>query len=182
MWSYNNELLYPLKITKPDGKFASLLNSAIGGYAGELGAAMRYFNQSFTMKDEIGKKLLRDIATEELAHIEILSTMMIELTKDLSLSELKDLGLDKNYTEHGYNFMPSDTFGNPYTVSYYAVSGDSVTDLCENLAAEAKAKKMYEHLIDQTQNPEILGPLQFLRQREIIHFERFGELLNKYLS
>ncbi|MGM9971685.1 MAG: manganese catalase family protein [Anaeroplasmataceae bacterium] len=182
MWIYDNNLEFPLNITKPDPEFAKVLITAIGGYSGELGAAMRYFNQSFTMADDYGKKLLTDIATEELAHVEILSNMMMLLTKDLSLEELKKYGLDKNYTEHGHNFFPTDVNGNPYSVTYYAVSGDPITDLTEDLAAEAKAKAVYEHLMDQTSNPEILAPLAFLRQREIIHFQRFGELLNKYLN
>lgn len=182
MWKYDEMLEFPVNITKPDPDFAKVLITAIGGYSGELGAAMRYFNQSFTMKDEYGKSLLKEIATEELAHVEILSNMMIALTKGLSIDELKKSGLDKCYTEHGENFFPTDTNGNPYSVTYYAVSGDPVTDLTEDLAAEAKARAVYEHLMNQTNNPEILGPLSFLRQREIIHFQRFGELLNKYLN
>lgn len=182
MWKYDSNLIYPLNIENKDPKFASLLITAIGGAGGELGAAMRYFNQSFTMKDEMGKKLLKDIATEELAHIEMLSQMMIDLTKDLTIDEIKQYNLSNNYTEHGYNFYPTDTQGNPYNVSYYAVTGNPITDLIEDLAAESKAKAMYEHLMDQTDNPCILAPLSFLRQREIVHFQRFKELLNKYLN
>ena len=181
MWEYKEILEYPVNITKSDPKFSNILIAAIGGYSGELGAAMRYYNQSFTMPTKEGKKLLRDIATEEFAHIEILSHMIYQLSKDLNIKEIKEFKKE-NYTEHGYNFFPTDTTGNPYTPTYYAVSGDPITDLFEDLAAEAKARTVYEHLMDLTDNKEILAPLAFLRQREIVHFQRFAELLSKYLN
>lgn len=180
MWIYKDILQFPVNITKPDPKFASILITQIGGYAGELNAALSYLNQSLTMPDAEGRKLLIDIGTEELMHIEILATMMKKLVKGVSIEDLKKYGLDKSYTEHGYNFKPTDTNGNDYSTMLYAVSGNPITDLISDLAAEEKARTVYEYLMNQTNNEEILAPLSFLRQREIIHFQRFGELLNKY--
>ena len=180
MWEYNKFLLYPVNITKPNLDFAQILVTAIGGYSGELGAALRYLNQRDTMPTAEGKALLTDIGTEEMAHIEILSVMLKQLTKDAPLSEIKKSKDLNNYIEHKYSYFPVNTTGNPFTVDYYASTGDYIADLYEDLAAEQKARAVYESLMDVCDDPEILGPLSFLRQREIVHFNRFKDLLDKY--
>ena len=182
MWDYNKFILYPVNITKPNLDFAKILVTAIGGYSGELAAAMRYLNQRDTMPTAEGKALLTDIGTEELAHVEILSVMLKQLTKGVSLDEIKKSKFLGSYIEHKKSYFPTNVDGNPYTVDYYASTGDYIADLYEDLAAEMKAKAVYESLMDVTDDPEILGPLSFLRQREIIHFNRFKDLLNKYES
>ncbi len=180
MWNYQRNLLYPVHITKPNLDYAKYLVTAIGSYAGELGAALRYLNQANTMPTVEGKALLTDIGTEEIAHVEILSAMIRDLTRGVPLDKIKESKLLGNYVDHGCSFVPTDTAGNLFTVAYYASTGDYISDLYEDLAAEQKAKTMYEHLIDITNDEEILAPLSFLRQREIIHFNRFKELLEKY--
>lgn len=180
MWKYVKSLEFPVNIKTKDLAFAKLMVTQIGGYAGELNAALRYLNQRYSMPTDEGKALLTEIATEELAHVEILQAMMYQLVKGATVQELKASGLDANFTEHGYNFYPTDANGVPYTVQYYAVTGDPIADLTENLAAEEKARVVYEHLMTLTNNKDILAPLAFLRQREIIHYQRFGELLDKY--
>lgn len=180
MWNYKKYTLYPVNITKPNLDFAKILVTAIGGYSGELGAALRYLNQRDTMPTVEGKALLTDIGTEELAHIEILSVMLKQLTKGASLEDIKSSPMLENYIEHKQSYFPVNVSGNPFTVDYYASTGDYIADLYEDLAAEQKARTVYESLMDVTDDKEILGPLSFLRQREIIHFNRFKELLEKY--
>ncbi len=180
MWTYKKYLLYPVKITKPNPDFAIMIVNLIGGYSGELGAALRYLNQADTMPTLEGKALLTDIGTEEMAHVEILSAMVRGLTRGVDLDKIKNSNMLKSYAQNRYSFKPTDTFGNPFTVDYYASTGDYITDLYENLAAEQKARSVYENIMNLTDDEEILGPLSFLRQREIIHFNRFNDLLQKY--
>lgn len=180
MWTYNYFLEFPVNIKKKDLKFAKILVTQIGGYAGELGACMRYLNQRYTMPTKKGRDLLTEIGTEEIGHVEILAEMLSQLVCGATVEEIKAAGLEANFTEHGYNFFPTDSNGVLYNTAYYAVSGDPITDLTEDLAAEQKARSVYEHLMTLTDNPDLLGPLSFLREREIVHFQRFGELLDEY--
>lgn len=181
MWSYNKRLEYPINIKKKDLRMAKLLATQFGGPNGELNAALRYLNQRYTMPDEKGKALLTDIGTEELAHVEMINTMLYQLLQGATLEELQNAGLDANYTEHGYNFFPTDANGVPY-VATYVVTGNPIADLMEDLAAEKKAKATYENLINLTDDPDLIAPLLFLRQREIVHFARFEELYNYYIQ
>ncbi len=180
MFKYVKHLNYPVNITKKDLKMAKLLLTQLGGANGELAASLRYFSQKFEMPDEKGKALLNDIATEELGHCEMISTMISQLIKGASLQELKDNGLESLYTEHGKGIYPTDSFGNPFTVTYFAVTGDVIADLSEDMAAEQKARAIYENLINLTEDKDVLGVLLFLRQREIVHFNRFHELYKYY--
>lgn len=179
MWEYKKCLEYPVNITKPDVKFSELLINAIGGYAGELAAAIRYLMQASTMPDTLGRTLLTEIGTEEMAHVEILYAMMNQLTSKATYNDFKKEA-SKTYSINKKGIYPTDSKGNPFTVTYLASTGDVLADLSENMAAEEKARASYESLMDLTDNPEILGPLSFLRQREIVHFERFKELYNHY--
>ena len=132
------------------------------------------------MPDDRGKALLTDIGTEELDHIEMISTMIYQLTKDATIEELEAAGLGTNYAEHGNGLYPTDSNGVPFTISYFATTGDPLADLYENMAAEQKARAIYENLIDMTKDPDVIGPLLWLRQREIVHFNRFKELYEYY--
>lgn len=180
MWKYVKTLEYPINIKKKDLRMAKYLVTQYGGANGELAAAFRYLNQRYTMPDDKGKSLLTDIGTEELAHVEMISTMIYQLMKDASLKELKEAGLDTHYAEHGKSLYPTDANGVPFTAAYFASTGDPVADLSEDMAAEQKARAVYENLIDLTDDPDVLGPLLFLRQREVIHFDRFKQLYEEY--
>ena len=134
----------------------------------------------YSMPDDEGRALLTDIGTEELAHVEMISTMVYQLMQGASLEDLKRAGLDGMYTEHGCALYPTNAQGYPFRVDYFAITGDPVADLAENLAAEQKARAIYENLMNLTNRPDILAPLSFLRQREIVHYQRFLELYRKY--
>lgn len=180
MFSYNKRLQYPVNIRKKDLRMAKYLVTQYGGANGELGAALRYLNQRYTMPDNKGKALLTDIGTEELAHVEMISTMIYQLMKDATLDELKEAGLASHYAEHSRALYPTDANGVPFTVAYFATTGDPLADISEDMAAEQKARATYENLIDLTNDPDVIGPLLWLRQREIVHFERFRELFEHY--
>lgn len=180
MWKYEKKLQFPVNITRKNLQMAKNIVSQSGGANGELAATLRYLNQRYTMPDEKGKAVLSDIATEEMAHLEIISTMLYQMLKDATLEELKEAGLDAYYTEHGKGLYPTDANGVPFTATYFAVTGDPLADLAEDMAAEQKARAVYENLMNMTDDEEILAPLSFLRQREVIHYERFKALYEEY--
>ena len=182
MWKYVKTLEYPINIKKKDLRMAKFLVTQYGGANGELAASLRYLNQRYTMPDDKGKALLTDLGTEELAHVEMICTMIYQLMKDATLEEIKKAGLESHYAEHGKALYPTDSNGVPFTVSYFATTGDPVADLSEDMAAEEKARATYEALINETNDEDIIGPLLFLRQREIIHFNRFKQLYDYYKS
>lgn len=180
MWKYEKRLQYPINIKKKNLKMAKVLVTQYGGSNGELGAALRYLNQRYTMPDDRGKALLTDIGTEELGHVEMIQTMLSQLLKDATIEEIKDAGLECLYAEHKKGIFPTDSNGVPFTASYIATTGDYLADLEEDLAAEEKARATYENLIDLADDPDIIGPLLWLRQREVVHYNRFKELLDSY--
>lgn len=180
MVEYLKLLEYPLHITKKDLNMAKLLVSQYGGPQGELNAAIRYLNQRITMPDDYGRSLLNDIGIEELAHIEMLQTMIHMLMKDATIDELKAAGLAGYYAEHGKDVFPQTPSGEPYTAAYMSSTGDVIANIVEDMAAEQKARTVYENLIRMTNNQEVIQPLLFLRQREIVHYQRFKELLEHY--
>ena len=180
MWKYEKMLQYPINIKNKDLRMAKYLITQYGGPNGELCAAWRYLSQRYTMPDERGKALLTDIGTEELSHVEMISTMVYQLMKGATLKELREAGLDSMYAEHGYGIYPTDSNGIPFTVAYFASTGDPLADLSEDMAAEQKARATYENLINLTNDEDVIGPLLYLRQREIVHFARFKELYDYY--
>ena len=180
MFRYVKSLEYPINIKKKDVKFAKYIITQYGGPNGELAASLRYLNQRYTMPDDKGKALLTDIGTEELGHVEMICTMLYQLTKDASLEELKKEGLDRHFAEHGKDLFPTDSNGVPFTAAYFAAVGDPLANISEDMAAEQKARAVYENLIDLTNDKDVINPLLFLRQREIIHFNRFKELYKEY--
>ena len=180
MFKYVKHLNYPINIKKKDLKMAKYLLTQFGGANGELGAALRYFCHKFSMPDEKGRALLNDIATEELGHCEMIGTIVSQLTKDSTVKELEDAGLGSMYVEHGKGIFPVNANGVDFTASYFASTGDPIVDLSEDMAAEQKARISYEHLINLATDEDVIAPLLFLRQREVIHFNRFKELYDFY--
>ncbi len=182
MWAYEKRLQYPINIKNKDLRMAKLLVTQYGGSQSELAAALRYLNQRYTMPDNRGKALLTDIGTEELAHLEMIATMIYQLMKNATPEEIKAAGLDSHYAEHKKALYPTDANGVPFTITYVSTTGDPKADLMEDMAAEQKARAVYENLIDLTDDPDVLGPLLWLRQREVVHYNRFKELFDMYLE
>jgi len=180
MFKYVKHTNFPINIRKKDLRMAKYLLTQFGGANGELAAAMRYFSQKFTMPDEYGKALLNDIATEELGHCEMICSMVHQLTKDATVKELEAAGLGSYYADHNKGVYPTDASGVPFTATYFAVTADPLADLMEDMAAEQKARAVYENLIDLTNDEDVLRPLLWLRQREVVHFNRFKELYERY--
>lgn len=178
MWTYNKVLEYPINIKCPNPRLAKFIISQYGGPDGELAASLRYLSQRFGMPDQKAKAILNDIGTEELAHLEMVGTIVHQLTDGASIEEIEKAGLGPYYTDHGVGVYPQSAAGAPFTAAYLAVKGDPIADLQEDLAAEQKARATYEKLIDLVgDDPDVIDPLRFLRQREIVHFQRFGEAL-----
>lgn len=178
MWIYEKKLEFPIKITTPDARLAKIMIEQYGGPDGELAASLRYLSQKFNMVTPEAKATLNDIATEEFAHVEMMGTIVSQLTRGLTKQQIIDSGLDTYYVNHGLGVYPSSAAGVPFSALAFQSKGDPITDLYEDMAAEQKARSTYEYLIDLTDDPEVLAPLRFLREREIVHFQRFGEALD----
>lgn len=177
MWYYVKTLEYPVNLKCNDLSMAKLLITQYGGPDGELSAALRYLNQRYTMPTDKAKGLLTDIGTEEMAHVEILATMVYQLMENASIDEIKKAGLDGHYADHGKALFYTDATANPWTATYIQAKGDPIADLHENMAAEQKARATYEWLMNLTDEAEIKKILGFLREREVVHYQRFGEAL-----
>ena len=179
MWLYQKKLEYPVNIKCPNPRLAKFIISQYGGPNGEIGAAMRYLSQRLSMPDQKSKAILNDIGTEELAHLEMVSAMVHQLTDNVSPEELEAAGLGAYYTDHGWGVYPQSAGGSAFSAQTLQVTSDPVADFQENLAAEQKARMTYEKLIDLcADDPDVVDPLRFLREREVVHFQRFGEALN----
>lgn len=178
MWTYNKTLQYPINIKCTDPRLAKVIISQYGGPDGELAASLRYLSQRFGMPDQKAKAVLNDIGTEELAHLEMVGAIVHQLTKNASIEEIEKAGLGPYYTDHGVDVYPQAAAGYPFNVAVLACKGDPIANLQEDLAAEQKARATYEKLIDLCRdNPDVIDPLRYLREREIVHFQRFGEAL-----
>lgn len=177
MWYYVKTLEYPINLKCKDLKMAKWLITQYGGPDGELGAALRYLDQRFTMPTGKSKALLTDIGTEELAHVEMIGTMVYQLMENATIEEIKEAGLGGHYADHGRALFYTDATGNPWTASYIQAKGDVLADLHEDMAAEEKARATYESLIQLTDEQDIKDILKFLREREVVHYQRFGECL-----
>lgn len=178
MWTYDKMLEYPINIRETNTELAKNIISQYGGPDGELAASLRYLSQRFGMPDQKAKAILNDIGTEELAHLEMVGTIVHQLTRNASIEEVEKGGLAPYYTDHGLGVYPQAAAGTPFTAACLAVKGDPIADLQEDLAAEQKARATYEKLIDLCRDyPDVVEPLKFLREREIVHFQRFGEAL-----
>lgn len=179
MWYYEKRLQFPVNIKTTCPKTAQLIISQYGGPDGELAASLRYLSQRYTMPVKSVGGLLTDIGTEELAHMEIICAMVYQLTRHLSTEEVKAAGFDAYYIDHTTALWPQAAAGVPFTSLEFQSKGDAITDLTENLAAEQKARTVYENLLRVIKDPDIREPLKFLRSREIVHFQRFGEALEQ---
>lgn len=182
MWMYEKRLQYPVNITQTCPKSASLIISQFGGPDGELAASMRYLSQRYSMPNREVGGLLTDIGTEELAHLEVICAIVYQLTKNLTIEQAKTAGFDAYYIDHTTALWPTAAAGAPFTSYEFQSKGDALTDLMEDLAAEQKARTTYDNLIRIIDNPEVREPLKFLREREVVHFQRFGEAIEKIKS
>ena len=177
MWCYEKRLQYPVKIAKTCPKTAKLIITQYGGPDGELSASMRYLAQRYSMPVKSVGGLLTDIGTEELGHMEIICAMVYQLTKNLSEEEVVNAGFAPYYVDHTAALWPQAAAGVPFTALEFQSKGDALTDLHEDLAAEQKARTVYENLLRVIHEPDVREPLKFLRAREIVHCQRFGEAL-----
>lgn len=174
LWIYEKKLQYPVKVSQCNPQLAKFLIEQYGGADGELSAALRYLNQRYTIPDKV-KGLLTDIGTEEFAHLEMIATMVYKLTKDATPEQLKEAGLGAHYANHDRALFYHDAAGNPWTATYIQAKGDPIADLYEDIAAEEKARATYQWLIDLSDDPDINDALAFLREREVVHSQRFRE-------
>lgn len=177
MWTYEKFLEYPVRIKNPNPAMAQLIISQYGGPDGELGASLRYLSQRFSMVTPQAIATLNDIGTEELAHLEMVGSMVHQLMKGATPEQIEKAGAGAYYTDHGKGVYPANASGVPFTAAYIQSKGDPIIDLTEDLAAEQKARGTYEYLLNMADDPDVIGPLKFLREREVVHFQRFGEAL-----
>ena len=183
MWNYEKRLQYPVNIKTPNAQIAQVIMSQYGGPDGEMGASMRYLSQRYAMPNRQAMGMLTDIGTEELGHLEIVGTIVYQLTKDLPMEEIKASGFDKYYVDHTLGIWPQAAGGVPFNACEFQSKGDPLTDLFEDLAAEQKARSTYDNLLRLTKDyPDVYEPLKFLRAREIVHFQRFGESIRLILD
>lgn len=177
MWMYEKMLQYPVNIKTKDARLAKVIISQFGGPDGELGASTRYLTQRYAMPDRRAAALLNDIGTEEIAHFEMIGAIVRQLTRNLSAEELKAQGFADYYVDHTGGLWTQAASGMPFTASCYQSKGDPITDLHEDLAAEQKARTTYDNILRLVDDPDVREPIKFLREREIVHFQRFGEAL-----
>ena len=176
MWNYEKRLQYPVNIKTPNAKVAQYIMSQYGGPDGEINASLRYLSQRFTAPNRICRGVLNDVGTEELAHLEIVSTIVHQLTQNLSMEEIENSGFGPYYIDHTIGIWPQAAAGTPLNSCEFQSKGDPITDLFENLAAEQKARSTYDNILRVVKDmPEVADPIRFLRAREIVHFQRFGE-------
>ena len=177
MWTYDKKLQYPVNIKNTNASLAKMIISQFGGPDGELGAAMRYLSQRYTMPYNEAIGILTDVGTEELAHLEMVCAIVHQLTRNLTLEEIKAQGFADYYTDHTLGLYPVAASGTPWSATTFQSTGDPIADLSENLAAEQKARKTYDNILRFCDDPDVADPIKFLREREIVHFQRFGDAL-----
>ena len=178
MFVYEKRLQYPVKIKQTNPKLAQIIITQYGGPDGELGASLRYLSQRFSMPIPELKAILNDVGTEELGHLEMIGTIVYQLTKNLTEEQVKAGGYDAYFVDHTAGIYPSSASGVPFTAAYLQSKGDPITDLHEDLAAEQKARTTYDNILRYCDDPDVLDPIRFLREREIVHYQRFGEALS----
>ena len=175
MFVYEKKLQYPVKIANPNPKYAQIIISQYGGPDGELGASLRYLSQRYSMPFPELKGLLTDIGVEELGHLEMIGAIVYQLTRNLTPEEIKRSGFDTYFVDHTTGVYPTAASGFPWTAASMQSKGDLITDLSENMAAEQKARTTYDNILRLVDDPDVREPIKFLREREIVHFQRFGE-------
>lgn len=177
MWIYDKKLQYPVRIRRPNAAYAKIIISQLGGPDGELAAAMRYLNQRYTARYNEVIGILTDVGTEELAHLEMIGAILYQLTKGLSPDQIRAAGLDAYFVDHTVGVYPASAAGVPADMKYIGVKGDLIADLNEDLAAEQKARVTYDNILRLVDDPDVRDPIQYLRAREIVHYQRFGDAL-----
>jgi spore coat protein JC len=177
MWSYDKKLQYPVKIKTPNANYAKIIISQLGGPDGELAASMRYLHQRYSMPYDKVRGILTDVGTEELAHLEMIAAILYQLTQGLSPEELKKAGMDIYFVDHTAGLYPIAASGVPFDMKYVGVKGDVIADLNEDLAAEQKARVTYDNILRMVDDPDVRDPIKYLRQRELVHYQRFGDAL-----
>lgn len=175
MFVYEKKLQYPVKIANPNPKYAQIIISQYGGPDGELGASLRYLSQRYAMPFAELKGLLTDVGVEELGHLEMIGAIVHQLTRNLTPEEIKRSGFDTYFVDHTTGVYPTAASGFPWTAASMQSKGDLITDLMENMAAEQKARTTYDNILRLVDDPDVREPIKFLRAREIVHFQRFGE-------
>ena len=177
MWTYDKKLQYPVKIKNPNPKLASLIISQLGGPDGELAASMRYLNQRYAMPYGQVTGILTDVGTEELAHLEMVAAILYQLTRNLSEDEIEKSPFATYFVDHTTGIYPIAASGVPMDMKYVGIKGDMIADLNEDLAAEQKARVTYDNILRLTDDPDVRDPIKYLREREIVHYQRFGDAL-----
>ena len=177
MWTYEKKLQYPVKIKNPNAAYAKIIISQLGGPDGELAAAMRYLNQRYTATYNEVIGILTDVGTEELAHLEMIGAILYQLTKGLSPEEIRRAGMDAYFVDHTAGIYPASAAGVPCDMKYIGVKGDLLADLNEDLAAEQKARVTYDNILRLVDDPDVRDPIKYLRERELVHYQRFGDAL-----
>ncbi len=177
MWIYEKKLEYPVKIKNPNPKTAQIIISQLGGPDGELGASMRYLHQRYSSPDGKITGILTDIGTEELAHLEIVAAILCQLTKNLTPEQIAGTPFATYFVDHTVGVYPIAASGVPFDMKYVGVKGDLLTDLHEDLAAEQKARTTYDNILRLVDDPDVRDPIKFLREREVVHYQRFGDAL-----
>ena len=178
MFKYEKFLQRPIKISNPNPRLATVVMTQYGGPNGELGASLRYLSQRYTMPDDVTKGLLTDIGTEELGHLEMVGTLVTQLSNGTAPDEWNKMNTFEYYADNGISVFPQSSQGSPFSSASIAVTGDPLTNLYEDLAAEQKARAVYDNILKLSDDPDVNDVIKFLRQREITHFQRFGEALN----
>ncbi len=179
MWIYEKKLQYPVNIKTPNPRLASVIISQLGGPDGELGAATRYLNQRFTMPNKESIALLTDIGSEELGHCEMIGAILYQLTRNLTPEQITAAGFAPYFVDHTAGIYPQAASGVPFSASAIASKGDALADLSEDLAAEQKARVTYDNILRLSDDPDVNDVIRFLREREIVHYQRFGDALSR---
>ena len=177
MWNYEKRLQFPVNIKEPNPKIAQIIISQYGGPDGEMGASMRYLSQRYATPYREVAGTMTDIGTEELGHLEMVATIVHQLTRNMTMEQLKESGFDKYYVDHTIGIWPQAAGGVPFNACEFQSKGDIITDLVEDMAAEQKARSTYDNILRLVKDPDVCEPIKFLRAREIVHFQRFGEAL-----
>ncbi len=175
MWTYEKKLQYPVKIKRPNPALAKFIISQYGGPHGEIGASLRYLSQRTSMPNRQVAGILNDVGTEELSHLEMVQTIVHQLTKGMTIAQIKEAGMESYFVDHTAGVYPQFASGMPFTAATFSVTGDAIADLQEDLAAEQKARLTYDNILRMADDPDVIDPIRFLRAREIVHFQRFGE-------
>ena len=177
MWSYEKKLQYPVNIKNPNPALAKLIITQFGGPDGELGASLRYLSQRYSMPNKNVIGALTDIGTEELAHLEMIGAIVYQLTRNLTVEEIQKSGFDAYFVDHTTGIYPVSAAGVPFTAAYLQSKGDPITDISEDMGAEQKARTTYDNILRLVHDHDVCDPIRYLREREIVHFQRFGESL-----